>query len=63
MKWNLVCLRKEANISQKEMADLLDISLSTYWRKETGKKDFNETEMFKIRNILQKPIDEIFLQK
>lgn len=61
MQWNLIILRKAANLSQKELAEMIGISASAYSRKESGKTPFDSVEMFKIRAIFKKPIDEIFL--
>lgn len=60
-QWNLIRLRKEAGISQEKMANYLNVHISTYMYKENGKKDFNSSEMFKISELFNKSIDEIFL--
>lgn len=61
MQWNLIKLRKDANLTQKEIADMIGISDSAYSRKESGESSFKDFEMFKIREIFKKPIDDIFL--
>jgi len=61
MQWEIIKLRKELNLTQEDMANLLDISTGAYSRKETGKCAFKDIEMFKLRNLFKKPIDEIFL--
>lgn len=63
MQKKLIKLRKNANITQEQMAEMIGISKSAYWRKETGRKDFNETEMFDLRNIFRLPMEQIFLPK
>lgn len=63
MQKKLIELRKNANLSQEQMAAMIGISKSAYWRKETGRKDFNQTEMFDIRNIFRLPMEQIFLDK
>ena len=61
MQWNLIRLRKEAGITGKGMAELLDINETTYVNKENGHYQFKSNEMFIIRDIFKKPIEEIFL--
>ena len=61
MQWNLIRLRKEAGLTQKQMAEMLDINVSTYNKKETGQSNFLSSEMFIISNQFQKSIEEIFL--
>lgn len=62
MQWNLIKLRKEHNLSQKDIADALQINLTTYINKELGKSQFKANEMFTLRNLFQKRIEDIFLQ-
>lgn len=58
--------RKMAKKTQKEMADLIDITPQTYSLKELGKRPFKHKEMKKIRNYLSSKlntnltIDELF---
>lgn len=52
-------------LTQKAMADKLDISLQSYNNKETGKTPFNDKEKQEIKSIVKeiKPditIDELF---
>lgn len=52
-------------LTQKELANLLDMKLSTYRAKEQGKSSFSDTEKKKVRDLFSrdKPgitIDEIF---
>lgn len=63
MQGNLLILRKEKQYSQKQMADLLKISVKTYGLKERGDSPFDSDEMFKISNLFQMPMDEIFLPR
>lgn len=53
--------RKEAGLSQKEMAEKIGVSEATYRAKELGKVDFKSTEMFEIAGFFNKGIEEIFL--
>ena len=43
------------------MAKYLNVDVSTYQNKETGKTLFNADEMFKISNLFKLPIEDIFL--
>ncbi len=61
MQSKLIILRKERDIKQQELADLLNINVKTYNFKETGKSQFTMNEMFKISDFFGKSVDEIFL--
>lgn len=50
----------ERKMTQKQMADLLGISVMTYKRKESGEYPFNSDEMFKIAELFNVKIDELF---
>lgn len=55
--------RVELGITQKEMADRLGITATTYSFKETGKRDFALDEIAVILNILDCKFEDIFLTK
>lgn len=59
----LIALRAEEKISQKEMAKLLGITPETYRKKENGESDWWGSEMFIISSRFNKKIDDIFLNK
>ena len=61
MQSKLIILRKERDIKQQELADLLNINVKTYNFKETGKSQFTMNEMFKISDFFGKSVEEIFL--
>lgn len=61
MQDNLILLRKKHNITQQELADLLEINVKTYNFKEIGRNEFTMNEMFKIANFFRKTVEEIFL--
>lgn len=61
MQIYLYQLRKEKGITQKELAQKLGISETTYRQKEKGQRAFKSDEMFIIADILEKDIGEIFL--
>ena len=54
-------LRKENKFSQVKMSEFLNVDVTTYHNKETGKTKFNADEMFAISNLFNLPIEEIFL--
>lgn len=60
-QWNLIILRKQHGYTQPQLAELVGINPRTYFTKETGKSQFTADEMFKIADIFQKPMEEIFL--
>jgi len=57
----LASIRRANNISQREMAELIDVSTVTYSNKELGKTQFTSSEMFIIADFFAKKVDEIFL--
>lgn len=63
MQYNLMIWRKENNITQKQMAQLLGITQKQYSFKERGKAQFTLDEMFEIAKFVGKSIDQIFLPR
>ncbi|MDM5208444.1 MULTISPECIES: helix-turn-helix transcriptional regulator [Cytobacillus] len=61
MQWNLIRLRKEHNLTQKQVAECLGIDLTTYIRKENDRSQFKANEMFALKTLFNKKVDEIFL--
>lgn len=62
MYWNLVKLRRENNMTQLDMAQLIGVKeYQTYGNKESGKAKFNIDEMKAIKKHFDKPLDYIFL--
>lgn len=61
MQSQLIILRKERNINQETLANLLGISVKQYGYKENGKSKFNGDEMFKIADYFNLNINDIFL--
>lgn len=61
MQWNLIRFRKESDLTQKQIADMMGINLTTYIKKENGESQFKANEMFFLRNLFGKRIEEIFL--
>lgn len=56
-------LRVMKGLTQDDMAELLNISVKTYSRKESGNSDFTLTESKTIADLFEKTIDEIFFNK
>ena len=61
VNYELKALRAKNNISQKKMANALNITVSTYNRKENGLRSFLVEEAREIATFFNKGIDEIFL--
>lgn len=61
MQWVLIRLRKEAGLTQEQLAKLIGANITTYLNKETGKTQFKANEMFIISKFFGKTIEEIFL--
>ena len=53
-------LRVEKGLTQKQMASLIGMPGSSYSRKENGDNQFTLQEAYKISQVLEKTIDEIF---
>lgn len=60
MQWNLIRYRKTKGKTQKEMAELLNISLKTYSNKENGLTQFDMDEMFMLARYFNVKVDELF---
>lgn len=61
MQEKLIAWRRFYGITQKQMAEMLEMDVRTYVNKEHGVTQFKANEMFKIAQILKKDISEIFL--
>lgn len=55
----LIGYRKMLNINQTNFARLLEISLTTYSKKERGKVEFTQNEMIKITSFLKENIPDV----
>ena len=61
MKRTLAEIREYNRKSQKDMAEMLDIAISTYCQYETGKRNVPAEIVDKISNILNINKEDIFL--
>ena len=55
--------RLEQKLTQKEFSKLLGMNVATYCRKENGIREFRESEMLKVAELLNKSPEEIFFNK
>lgn len=56
----LKSLRVEYGLTQKDMANLIKMPVSTYIRKELGNASFTVEEAFKISSVFKISIEDIF---
>ena len=63
MKNNIKQLRNELKISQKDLAESLNVSRQTINAIETGKFDPSLTLTIKITRFFNKSLEEIFLME
>ena len=54
--------RRESKMRQKDVAKAISISKQSYYLKETGQRDFKQTEMTRLANLFNKSLDELFNQ-
>lgn len=60
MKEYLISLRKNKNLSQYEMAELLEIPRSTYAQYEVGRRIPENPTLIKIAKVHNISVDELF---
>lgn len=63
MQEKLLLLRKRRGYSQKYLADVLNLSLTQYGLKERGVYEFTSDEMFKMSEVFERKIEDIFLPR
>ncbi len=56
-------LRAQNNLTQQDMANLINTTIQTYNRKELGKREFTLKEAKIIADYFNKSVDEIFFAK
>ena len=59
VKAKLIAARKEKNMTQNDMADLLFISRAQYQRRETGEICISDEEWANIAKLLSKEVQDI----
>lgn len=59
-QWNLIRLRSDRGLKQKDMAKMLGVTDETYGMKERGQHQFQMDEMFVISHFFHVPIEDIF---
>jgi len=57
----LASIRRYHNLSQREMAEVLNIKTESYSNKERGVTQFKSSEMFIISDYFEMKVDDIFL--
>jgi len=60
MNVQLYVARREHDLKQKEVAEMLGIHPQTYHLKEIGKKEFLLNECKMLTKIFKKTLDELF---
>lgn len=60
--------RKFVGLTQTQMAEVLGVSLQSYWKKENGKTPFSDKEKIKVKKLLlpyfpEIKIDDIFFNQ
>lgn len=60
MHYKLFVARKENRLHQTDVARVLGIHAVTYSRKETGDKEFTLSEAFKLAEMFETTVDELF---
>lgn len=68
MNYKLLGYRRVVGLTQKEMSALIGIGSTSYSLKESGKRDFTQTEMENIIKVFRKngkdfKMDEIFFRE
>lgn len=56
---NIAKLRRYIGFSQQNMADHLDISLTSYWNKEKGRTPFTDVEKEVVKKLFLEYFPEI----
>lgn len=63
MNRKLKAVRVEIGLTQKQLAELISMPLSTYRKKEQGQTQFTIKEASKIAHVLNKNPTEIFFNQ
>lgn len=62
IKISLRKLRVELNVNQEKFAELINMPVSTYRKKENGESPFTLNEAYCISKVCNKSVDEIFFK-
>lgn len=60
MNIGLLIKRREAEMTQQEVAEIIQISKQSYYLKETGKREFKQNEMIRLSKLFDAKLDELF---
>lgn len=63
MSQRLKTFRKNKNLTQSAVADMLEITYSTYSLKENGKQDFTLPEAKQLADLFGLTVDEVFFNQ
>lgn len=68
MNYNLMQCRKKLKLSQKQFGEKLGMSAQSYSKREIGTRDFKQSEMIKILDIVIEyfplmSMEELFLKE
>jgi len=63
MQEKLLVLRNRHKLSQKQVADILGLSAHQYRLKEQGRYEFTADEMFKLSDLFNERLENIFLPR
>lgn len=64
----LIAIRKQYQITQQDLADVIERQVATYRERELGRQDFTSSEMYAIQQYLINfvgllPLEKIFVTK
>lgn len=62
IKISLRMLRAELDVNQEKFAELINMPVSTYRKKENGESKFTLNEAYCIAKVCNKSVDEIFFK-
>ena len=63
MQEKLLILRRRHGFTQQQMSEKLGMSVTSYAKKERGEVEFTADEMFLVKDIFNKSLEEIFLPR
>lgn len=63
MSKNLAKYRRFINMTQRDMAKVAGCCLTSYYMKESGNRDFTQTEIYNIFNVVKEKIPDITIEE